>query len=99
MLYEILELPNGDVVLRRVDEDAVKEGASQEPLVSIRFSEEAMFFLDDARLDVAKAMIEAGLSVAGNISLEGEELRDLDDEELLDDGAFDDDLNEDPTLH
>lgn len=60
-LYEIIELPNGDIALQRADEE---EG---EPLVSIRFSKESMYFLNDAKIEVAKAMIEAGLEVAGEI--------------------------------
>lgn len=60
-LYEIIELPNGDIALQRADEE---EG---EPLVSIRFSKESMYFLNDAKIEVAKAMIEAGLEAAGEI--------------------------------
>lgn len=59
-LYEIIELPNGDVALQRVDEEG-------EPLVSIRFSQESVYFLNDAKIEVAKAMIEAGLEAAGEI--------------------------------
>ena len=59
-LYEIIELPNGDIALQRADEEG-------EPLVSIRFSKESMYFLNEAKIDVAKAMIEAGLEAAGEI--------------------------------
>ncbi|VUD66243.1 hypothetical protein TDB9533_03539 [Thalassocella blandensis] len=59
-LYEIIELPNGDIALQRADEEG-------EPLVSIRFSKESMYFLNDAKIEVAKAMIEAGLEAAGEI--------------------------------
>ena len=55
-LYEIVELSNGDVALRRVDSDE-----SSDSLVSIKFSDESLFFLGDAKLDVARSMIEAGL--------------------------------------
>ncbi len=61
-LYEIVELPNGDVVLRRVDDE---EG---EPLVSIRFSSESLYFLKDKSFEVAKAMIEAGMEVASDLA-------------------------------
>jgi len=59
-LYEIIELPNGDVVLRRVDEDG-------EPLLSIRFSPESQHYLKEGKFEIAKAMIEAGLEVAGDL--------------------------------
>lgn len=98
MLYEIIELPSGEVVLKRVENDS-SERLSDEPLVSIRFSDEAVFFLDDAKLDVAKAMIEAGLNIAENISLDSERGRVFSDEELLDDEGFDEELGEDPTVH
>ena len=63
-LYEIVELPNGEIALQRADDAGEKQG---EPLVSIRFSEESLYFLNDAKFDVAKAMIEAGLEIASDI--------------------------------
>ncbi|WP_339898670.1 hypothetical protein [uncultured Gilvimarinus sp.] len=60
-LYEIVELSNGDVVLQRADENG-------EPLVSIRFSAESLSFMRDGKFDVAKAMIEAGMEVAGDLA-------------------------------
>jgi hypothetical protein len=53
--YEIVELDNGDVALRR------SEHLDEEPLVTIRFSPESMEYLGGACYEVAKAMIEAGL--------------------------------------
>lgn len=71
-LFEIVELPNGEIALCRVDE-------SGEPLVSIRFSEESLYFIDEAKIDIAKAMIEAGLEAAGDIREENEDkLENLD---------------------
>ena len=58
-LFEIVELPCGDIVLRRAEEDKA-------PLVSISFSEEAIYFLKKNKFLVAKAMIEAGLDVASD---------------------------------
>ncbi|MFT5692630.1 MAG: hypothetical protein ACI92E_001966 [Oceanicoccus sp.] len=58
---EIVQLADGEVVLQRVDDDS-------EPLVSIRFSDESRTFIDEAKLDVAKAMIHAGLEVVAQIS-------------------------------
>ena len=60
-LYEIIELPNGDVVLRRADEDG-------EPLVSIRFSEESTYFLKGGKFEIAKAMLETGMEVASELT-------------------------------
>lgn len=59
-LFEIIELPNGDIALRRADE-------SGEPLVSIRFSSESLYFLNESKIEIAKAMIEAGLEAAGEV--------------------------------
>lgn len=78
-LFEIIELPNGEIALRRA-------GEGGEPLVSIRFSPESLHFIHDAKLEVAKAMIEAGLEAAGeaqagNLADESELV--LDDEYVL----------------
>ena len=59
--YEIVELTNGDVALQRADEEG-------EPLVVIRFSEESLAFLGEAKFNVAKAMIEAGMDAAGELA-------------------------------
>ncbi len=81
-LYEIVELENGEIALQRAGEE------DSEPLVSIRFSEESLYYLNSARLVVAKAMIEAGLEVLGDLSEEGSDLvedenADDDDPQLL----------------
>ncbi len=60
-LFEIMELSNGDVVLQRADDEG-------KPLVSIRFSAESLAFLRDAKFDVARAMIEAGMEAAGEVA-------------------------------
>ncbi len=60
-LYEIVELANGDIVLQRADEQG-------EPLVSIRFSTEALTFMKGAKIEVTKAMMEAGMAAAGDLS-------------------------------
>ncbi len=65
-LYEIVELANGDVVLQRADENG-------EPLVSIRFSSDSLSYMRDGKLDVAKAMIEAGMEAASEIADDGVE--------------------------
>lgn len=60
--YEIIELLNGDVALARADDE------NNEPLVTIRFSQESLAFLGEEKFLVAKAMIEAGMEAAGDIA-------------------------------
>lgn len=64
-LLEIVDLGDGEVVLRRADDDS-------EPLVSIQFSEEARVFVLDNGLEVAKVMIQAGLQAAAAIVQQAE---------------------------
>jgi hypothetical protein len=56
-LLEIVDLGDGEIVLQRADDDS-------EPLVVIRFSEETRVYLMDNGLEVAKAMIQAGIQAA-----------------------------------
>ena len=65
-LMEIVELGNGEIVLQRPDDDA-------EPLVTIRFSEEAQAYLMDNGIEVAKAMFQAGIQAAAAIADRAEE--------------------------
>lgn len=58
--FEIVQLADGDFALRRIDDDTA-------PLVRISFSEEAREMMDDRDINVAKAMIAAGIEAAGNI--------------------------------
>ena len=60
-LLEIVDLGNGEIVLQRADDDSA-------PLVTIRFSEEATVYLMDNRLEVAKAMIQAGIQAAASLA-------------------------------
>lgn len=62
---EIVELPNGDIVLQRSDED-------DEPLVVIQFSEESRVYLNDATLEVARVMIQAGIQAAAQMAEQGD---------------------------
>lgn len=59
-LYEIFELPSGEIVLQRLEGDA-------EPLVRIRFSDQAKAYMDDASLMIAKAMVEAGIKAINEL--------------------------------
>lgn len=57
---EIVELPDGRIVLRRSEEE--------EPLVTLTFSNETKEVLKERYIDVAKAMFHAGLQEAGNLN-------------------------------
>lgn len=61
-LLEIVDLGDGEIVLQRADED------ESEPLVSIQFSEETSAYLMDNNLEVARAMIQAGIQAAARIA-------------------------------
>lgn len=64
-LLEIIDLGDGEIVLQRADDDS-------EPLVTIRFSDESRIYLMDNGLEVAKAMIQAGIQAAAVIAEQGE---------------------------
>lgn len=64
-LLEIIDLGDGEVVLQRADEDS-------EPLVVIRFSEQSRLYMMDNGLEVAKAMIQAGIQAAATLAEQGE---------------------------
>ncbi len=61
---EIIELADGEIVLQRAEDDS-------EPMVRIRFSEEARLYMMDNGLEVAKAMIQAGIQAAAAIAEQG----------------------------
>ena len=61
-LLEIVDLGDGEVVLQRAEEEGV------EPLVSIQFSDEASAYLMENNLEVAKAMIQAGIQAAARLA-------------------------------
>jgi hypothetical protein len=62
---EIVEMPNGDIVLQRSEDDG-------EPLVVIKFSEESRVYMMDGTLEVARAMIQAGIQAAAQMADQGE---------------------------
>jgi hypothetical protein len=64
-LLEIVDLGDGEVVLQRADDES-------EPLVTIRFSEESRLYLMDNGMEVAKAMIQAGIQAAAALAEQGE---------------------------
>ncbi len=59
---EIVELPDGRIVLRRGDDE--------QTLVTLEFSEDAKAFLQGLHVEVAKAMFNAGMEMAGNLAEE-----------------------------
>ncbi|RBP30034.1 hypothetical protein DET50_10878 [Marinobacter pelagius] len=59
--FEIVQLSNGDYALRRIDDDSA-------PLVRISFSQEAREMMEDRDMNVAKAMIAAGIEAVGDIT-------------------------------
>lgn len=62
-LFELIELPDGEFALQRSGEEG-------EPLVRIEFSEEARVYLLDSGLDVARAMIDAGIEAIEQLGAE-----------------------------
>ena len=79
-VYEIVELDDGEYILQRTQGD-------EEPLVRIKFSDEASDFLNEARTGIAKTMIEAGLSevedlVEDELSRYGDQLPEPDSKTL-----------------
>ncbi len=62
---EIVELGDGEIVLKRADDDS-------EPLVRIRFSDESRLYMMDNGLEVAKAMIQAGVQAAATLAEQSE---------------------------
>lgn len=78
VLFEIVELANGDVALQRAEDKG-------EPLLTIHFSEESNFYLQDAKIEVARAMVQAGLEAASEIA-EANKAEDSNEEMEADSG-------------
>ena len=74
--YEIVMLPDGEVVLQRSDEDG-------EPLIRISFSDEAKFYLGGSSIDIAKAMIDAGIDAVEQLSGDALSIEENESEERL----------------
>ena len=71
-LLEIVDLGDGEIVLQREDGD-------DEPLVTIRFSEEARLYLMEQGLEVARAMIQAGIQAVAEITDQGQAESDMEE--------------------
>jgi hypothetical protein len=61
-VLEIVELENGEIVLQYA-------GGEGEPLVNIRFSEEAKSYVENSAVDIAKIMIQAGIQAAAHLDV------------------------------
>ena len=59
-LFEIVETSDGEIVLKRADDDSA-------PLIRINFSEEALDYLGEMKNEIGQAMISAGVQAVGNI--------------------------------
>ena len=59
-LFEIVETPEGEIVLKRADDDSA-------PLIRINFSEEALEYLGEMKNEIGQAMISAGVQAVGNV--------------------------------
>ncbi|MEX1667733.1 hypothetical protein AB4876_02355 [Zhongshania guokunii] len=73
---ELVELANGDVVLQRSEGD-------ENPLVTIRFSKETREHINGSCLEIARAMVQAGIEAAA-ISADNEAFADEDEADLED---------------
>lgn len=71
---EIVELPDGRIVLRRAEDEEV--------LVTLNFSEDAKLFLKGQHVEIAKAMFNVGVQMAGRMS-EGDFERDDEEPRVL----------------
>lgn len=68
-LLEIVDLGDGEIVLQRAEEDGADSAEEKgEPLVTIRFSEESRVYIMDQGMEVAKAMIQAGIQAAAQLA-------------------------------
>ena len=56
---EIVELPSGEIVLRRSDEE------NAEPLITMSFSKELLDFLQGDQFEVARVMLDACIEEVG----------------------------------
>ncbi len=82
-MLEIVQLENGDIVLRRA-------GKPEEELLTIQFSDSLEQQLQGLKLDIAKAMIQAGVNTYADIIESGQ--ADISEDE-------DKNTPEPPTIH
>lgn len=90
---EIVELMNGDIVLQRAD-------GKGEALMTIHFSDESKGYLPASRLEVARAMIHAGIETASQINKkQGGKSTAASSAETITDGSSKEDLSDKRVLH
>ncbi len=92
---ELVELPDGDIVLKPSDDE------NAEPLVTIRFSGESKGYMGGACLDIARAMVQAGIDATETLmeaNSEAAESGDFESELALVDDSFTEE-SETKTLH
>ena len=61
--FEIVVLPNGDIALKRGNDN-------DEPLIRSSFSREVEGFSEESKIDLAKVMIEAGIDLFDKMDLD-----------------------------
>lgn len=76
-VLEIVELGNGDIVLQPADE-------AGDAMVTIRFSEEANAYMPYIKLEVAKAMIQAGIQAFSELAEQADQAAMEDPDMLVD---------------
>lgn len=76
---EIVELENGDIVLR----PASDEGEATEPLATLKISDDTKSYLKERYFELAKCMFHAGIDfVYSEDTIFGDEVDYLDDMDL-----------------
>ncbi len=86
---EIVELDNGDIVLRPVN---TNEDEHSEPLAVLTISDDTKAFLQSRYFDLAKCMFHAGIDFVYS-----EDFSDMSEEDIMDD--FEAVTNISKTLH
>jgi len=84
-VFEVVELSNGDIELRRVDDE------QGESLVKIEFSDETKAGLGKHKIEIAKAMLQAGMERVSELSGMQFESSDVEDGQL--EGEFEDEFD------
>lgn len=76
---EIVELDNGDIVLRPVGED----GEDVEPLATLKISDDTKSYLQDRYFELAKCMFHAGIDfVYSDETVFGDDMESMEDMEM-----------------
>lgn len=76
---EIVELENGDIVLRPASED----GEDATPLATLKISDDTKFYLKDRYFELAKRMFHAGIDyVYSDEAMSDEDYDDMQDMDM-----------------